>query len=180
MCNGANLTYKKDLFLKLNGFEGNSNIASGDDIFLLEKAAKTHPKQLHYLKCKQAIIETSAQPNWKHLFEQRKRWAAKTSNYNNSFGKFTGLVVLLLNALVVFGLGLSIFGALNPKFWIYILAAKFCVDFGLIYKSALFFNQKSALKNFVFAFLVYPFFSVFVALASLFSGYQWKGRTFKK
>ncbi|XCF06871.1 glycosyltransferase [Tamlana crocina] len=180
LCNGANLAYKKELFLKLNGFEGNSNIASGDDIFLLEKVAKTHPKQLHYLKCKQAIVETLPQPSWNHLFEQRKRWAAKTSNYNNGFGKLTGLVVLLMNALVVFGLGFSIFGALNPKFWIYIFAAKFCIDFGLIYKSAIFFNQKSALKSFVFAFLVYPFFSVFVALTSLVSGYQWKGRTFKK
>lgn len=180
LCNGANLAYKKELFLKLNGFEGNSNIASGDDIFFLEKVAKTHPEQLHYLKCKQGVVETSAQPNWSLLFEQRKRWAAKTSNYNNMFGKFTGMVVLLMNALVILGLALTAFGTLNPKFWFYILAAKLCIDFCLIYKSALFFNQKSALKSFLLAFLAYPFFSVFVALTSLVSGYQWKGRTFKK
>src|SRR5690554_2998749 len=37
LCNGANLAYKKDAFFKVNGFSGNENIASGDDIFLLEK-----------------------------------------------------------------------------------------------------------------------------------------------
>ena len=37
LCNGANLAYKKTVFTKLNGFQGNENIASGDDIFLFEK-----------------------------------------------------------------------------------------------------------------------------------------------
>ena len=38
LCNGANLAYKKSIFRELNGFEGNSHISSGDDIFLMEKA----------------------------------------------------------------------------------------------------------------------------------------------
>jgi hypothetical protein len=37
MCNGANLAYKKSLFQELNGFQGNDTIASGDDVFLLQK-----------------------------------------------------------------------------------------------------------------------------------------------
>jgi hypothetical protein len=36
MCNGANLAYKKSLFQELNGFR-NDTIASGDDVFLLQK-----------------------------------------------------------------------------------------------------------------------------------------------
>ena len=36
MANGANLAYQKELFIKLNGFENNNTIASGDDVFLLE------------------------------------------------------------------------------------------------------------------------------------------------
>jgi glycosyltransferase involved in cell wall biosynthesis len=38
MCNGANLAYTKLLFEELNGFNGNDKIASGDDVFLLQKA----------------------------------------------------------------------------------------------------------------------------------------------
>jgi hypothetical protein len=36
MCNGANLAYKKSLFQELN-VQGNDTIASGDDVFLLQK-----------------------------------------------------------------------------------------------------------------------------------------------
>lgn len=180
LCNGANFAYKKELFYELKGFEGNTNTASGDDIFLLEKVVKKHPKQLHYLKCYHAIVLTQPQPTWGALLSQRVRWAAKTSAYNNWFGKFTGLVVLLKNALIPVLLVLTIVGNLNLKIVLYLVIIKFNIDFFLIYKSALFFNQKGVLKSFIVGFITYPFFSVYVVLISMFSNYKWKGRTFKK
>jgi biofilm PGA synthesis N-glycosyltransferase PgaC len=180
LCNGANFAYKKILFEELNGFDGNTNTASGDDIFLLEKAVKKHPDQVHYLKSEHAIVFTKAQPTWDSLFSQRVRWAAKTSAYNNWFGKITGLIVLLMNALII-SLGLlTVFGAFNLKAFIYLVIIKFNIDFFLIYKSALFFNQKSVLRSFIVGFLFYPFFSVYITFVSVFSNYKWKGRTFKK
>lgn len=180
LCNGANLAYKKSVFIEVNGYEGNSNIASGDDIFLLEKVYKKYPKQLQYLKCNQAIVSTKPQSTWKHLIDQRIRWAAKTSAYNNWFGKLTGLVILLINALIIIGLLLCFLGLLKFKTFFYIAFIKFNIDFYLIYKTASFFNQKDVLKNYIFGFLLYPFFSVYVACISTFSGYKWKGRLFKK
>ena len=180
LCNGANFAYQKTLFKELNGFEGNTNIASGDDIFLLEKAVKTYPKSIHYLKCEQAIVTTESQPSFKALISQRIRWAAKTSAYNNWFGKLTGLIVLLMNTLVIVTLLLSILGILNFKICFYILFIKFNIDFLLIYKSASFFNQKRVLKSYALGFLIYPVFSVYVAFISTFKGYKWKDRQFKK
>ena len=49
LCNGANLAYKKQLFKTLNGFQGNSEIASGDDVFLLEKATRQIAFKVAYL-----------------------------------------------------------------------------------------------------------------------------------
>lgn len=180
LCNGANFAYTKTLFKTVNGFEGNSNIASGDDIFLLEKAAKMYGKQLHYLKCDHAIVKTNAQRNWRSLKEQRLRWASKTSAYNNNFGKITGLLVLLSNALIISLISLSIFGYFSPKTLGYVLVIKFSIDFYLLYKTAVFFNQRPVLKNFIPAFFSYPFFSVYIAFLSIFKTYTWKGRTFKK
>ncbi|WP_303318351.1 glycosyltransferase [Flavivirga abyssicola] len=180
LCNGANFGYEKPLFLELNGFEGNTDIASGDDIFLLEKVVETDPEQLHYLKCDKAIVKTKSQPSWKDLISQRIRWAGKTSAYNNWFGKFTGLIVLLMNALLISTFLLAILNVFNFKIWGYILILKFSVDFLLIYKSAYFFNQKTVLRCYIFGFIVYPFFSFYVAFASLFKTYKWKGRSFKK
>ena len=180
LCNGANFGYKKDLFKELNGFDGNTNTASGDDIFLLEKATIKYPKQLHYLKCEQVIVLTKAQPTLTELVSQRKRWAAKTSAYNNGFGKFTGIVVLLMNAFIIVSLLLTILGVFNLKIAFYLVFIKFNIDFLLIYKSAVFFNQKAILRRYIFGFILYPVFSVYVACLSLFSSYNWKGRTFKK
>jgi hypothetical protein len=40
MCNGANLAYTST-FRELNGFNDNDKIASGDDVFLLQKSDGT-------------------------------------------------------------------------------------------------------------------------------------------
>lgn len=180
LCNGANFAYKKSLFFELNGFEGNSNMASGDDIFLLEKVAKTYPNNLHYLKSNEAIVSTQTQKSWKHLFSQRLRWAAKTSAYKNAFGKLTGIIVFLMNAFVVLAIILCFFKLFNFKSLLYVLVIKLYIDFLLLYKAASFFNLKNTLNSYLFGFLVYPFFSVSVALMSVFKSYTWKDRTFKK
>lgn len=180
LCNGANFGYEKDLFKTLNGFHGNTQIASGDDIFLLEKITKKHPKQVHYLKCKHAIVKTQPQNSWINLFSQRIRWAAKTSAYNNWFGKLIGITVLLMNALIVSLIIFTLIGSFNIKNLFYIVFIKMIIDFFLIYKSVTFYNQKETLKSFVFAFFIYPFFCTYVAFISIFKGYKWKGRSFQK
>ncbi len=180
MCNGANFAYKKALFKELNGFKGNTNIASGDDIFFLEKVLKAYPKNLHYLKSPQAVVITKPEQSWRKLIEQRLRWASKTSAYNNWFGKLTGLIVLLINAMIIILSMFSILGIFNFKHLAYVLVIKFSIDVLLIFKTARFFNQSEALLNYPIAFMVYPFFSVYIAFLSIFKNYKWKGRTFKK
>lgn len=180
MCNGANLAYKKDIFTDLNGFNGNDNIASGDDIFLMEKIITAFPDKIHYLKNKNAIVTTKPQQNWSALINQRLRWASKVSAYKSWFSKLTGLIVLLTNALIITLTLLVTLNVFNFKVFIYILTLKFSVDLLLIYKSATFFNQKKVLKTYIFAFIVYPFFSVYIVFLSLFKQYKWKDRTFKK
>ena len=125
LCNGANLAYSKGFFKELNGFEGNTNIASGDDIFLLEKAVRNNSKKVHYLKSEKVIVKTKPQPNYKNLLSQRIRWAAKTSSYNNLFGKLTGIIVLLMNASIICSLLFVLIGLLNAEFLGYIFIIKF-------------------------------------------------------
>ncbi len=180
LCNGANLAYNKIFFYELNGFQGNSNIASGDDIFLLEKAIKNNAKQVHYLKSEHVIVETKPQPDFKSLLSQRIRWAAKTSSYNNKFGKLTGLIVLLMNASIIYSLLFVLIGLLDIKFLGYIFIIKFSIDFLLIFKTSRFYNQEQYLSSYLFSSLLYPFFSVYVAVISVFMGYKWKGRNYRK
>jgi glycosyltransferase involved in cell wall biosynthesis len=179
LCNGANFAYKKNLFNELNGFSGNTQIASGDDIFLLEKIAHAYPKKLFYLKDKNAIVKTASQVSWHKLVSQRIRWASKTSAYHNWFGKITGGIVFLMNSLLVLVVPLFLLGYFNPKAFLSLLIIKFSLDLLLIYKSAQFFEQQSIIKTYPLGFIIYPIFSVYIALKSLCSDYKWKDRTFR-
>jgi len=180
MCNGANLSYRKDFFTSLNGFVGNAKIASGDDIFLMEKALNNDFKKVMYLKSKNALITTKPQSSFRDLIQQRLRWAAKTTSYENTFGKFVGLTILAMNTAINTSLFLFIIGVLKFEFLILLVTLKFFLDLVLIHKSARFFNQKVNLLFYFISSLLYPFFSVYIAVRSMFFGFKWKDRNFKK
>lgn len=181
LCNGANLAYRKDAFLEFNGFEGNNTIASGDDIFLFEKFVEEDSKNVQFIKSTAATVTTFPLKNWKDLINQRVRWAAKTSNYRLSTGKWIGAIVFLTNISLVIGFFLSVLQQLPWFVLIVFFLLKLGLDFFFFFKTASFFKQqKSVIRWVVISSLVYPFFSVWVVLQSLFFNYQWKGRSFKK
>jgi glycosyltransferase involved in cell wall biosynthesis len=179
MCNGANFAYTKSLFLGVNGFEGNDKIASGDDIFLLQKATAQFPEKVHYLKSQNTIITTKPLNDWKSLFYQRVRWASKTSSYQSTFGKGLGLLVFAGNLSWLFVLGSWLLGLTAFQNVFLLITLKFSVDTVLIYKSNDFLT-KTKVRYLILSSLFYPFFSVSVALYSSFGKYEWKGRSFTK
>jgi len=179
MCNGANFAYTKSIFKKLNGFEGNDKIASGDDVFLLQKAADQFPDEVHYLKADEAVVITKPTQNWKALFYQRVRWAAKTSSYQSVFGKALGLIVFFGNLAFVAGLFFLFFNLWAYPFFVLFAFGKFMVDFVLLYITNQFLT-KTKIKSLLISSLLYPFFSSAVALYSLFGSYEWKDRIFQK
>ncbi len=180
LCNGANFCYKKQLFQQLNGFEGNSHISSGDDIFLLQKVVQRNKNQVHYLKNKHAIVTTHPQQSFKDLVSQRVRWAAKTSSYNSLFGKLIALIVFLMNGYLVCTPLLVLAGFVSAKFLMYLFVVKFCIDFLLLFKTARFYNQEHYLPSYIISSILYPIFSVFIMFVSIFKGFKWKGRSYSK
>lgn len=179
MCNGANFAYKKSLFELLNGFEGNDKIASGDDVFLLQKAIEKFPNEVHYLKADEAIVKTKPTENWSGLFHQRVRWAAKTSSYKSTFGKFLGLIVFFGNLSFVIGFLFLLFGIWSYPIFVIFAFTKFLIDFILLYFTNQFLTE-TRIKSLLLSSLLYPFFSSTVAFYSLFGSYKWKDRQFKK
>ena len=180
LCNGANLAYTKAVFNKLGGFSGNNNIASGDDIFFMESVLKTFPNDIKYLKSNNALVVTQPQQNLLKLIHQRTRWAAKTTSYNNNFGKAVGIIVLLTNLLIVAFLILSFLSIFPFKSWIIVFIIKYFIDFLLMRNTATFFKDTSSLVYYLPSSLLYPFFNVYIALRSFLFGYSWKGRLYKK
>ncbi|HEY1195465.1 glycosyltransferase family 2 protein [Flavobacterium sp.] len=179
MCNGANFAYTKSLFENVNGFEGNDKIASGDDVFLLQKAIEKFPNKVQYLKADEAIVTTKPTGNWKALFHQRVRWAAKTSSYKSTFGKFLGLIVFFGNLSFVIGFCFLLFGFWPYPIFVIFAFTKFLIDFVLLSITNQFLT-KTSIKSLLLSSFLYPFFSSSVALYSLFGSYEWKDRQFKK
>ncbi|HBK82231.1 MAG TPA: glycosyl transferase [Flavobacterium sp.] len=176
MCNGANFAYQKDFFIELNGFDGNLNWASGDDVFLLQKAIKHNLKAVGFCKDSLSVVKTIAQPSWETLFFQRVRWASKSSAYNDLFSKSVAIIIFATNFLLVVGFVLGFFGFMPWLQLFTFLGIKFGIDMILIRQTSLFYKQN--IKYVVWSSLLYPFFSSAVAIYTLFGTYKWKDRRF--
>ncbi|WP_298352599.1 glycosyltransferase [uncultured Dokdonia sp.] len=181
LCNGANLAYDKEAFTAVQGFANNNHIASGDDHFLLEKFQEKFKNRISYLRSPDAIVTTQPQEQWNIFIAQRTRWAAKSSAYTFWFSKLMGILVLAVNLLSVVGVLYYAFAKAETQSIILMsLVIKLVVDVILIATEAFFYNRKSYLKWYPVVMVCYPFINTYIALRSLTTGYQWKGRNYKK
>ncbi|WP_310994306.1 glycosyltransferase family 2 protein [Aequorivita marina] len=178
LSNGANFAYTKDAFFKVNGFVGNDHLASGDDVFLLEKMRAKFPGQVQFLKSAQAIVSTNPQKNWKNVINQRIRWASKVSKQNNFASMLLGVQVFLVNLILLILPFLLIFNFENWMVYTLLIIFKLATDFVFIWLSARFFDVKIQLWKFLLHTYIYAAISVIVVLGSFRGEYSWKGRSF--
>ena len=178
MCNGANFAYSKSLFQTLNGFQDSNHIASGDDVFLLQKALLSKDfgiSKIGYLKSHDFLVLTYPCFSLKSLINQRIRWASKTTAYKSTFAKVLALFVLLGNLAVVLGLVFCLFGIIPFWDWYLLFGLKIIADFVLQYQTGKFIQPRQ-IRYYLFSTLLYPFFSVVVGIFSMKEKYEWKGR----
>src|SRR5690606_36610122 len=180
MCNGANLGFKKSLFLQINGYRNNNHIGSGEDVFLLQSALSISKTKVHVLKSDAAAVSTSPEKTWHNIVQQRLRWALKAASTKSSINKIVGLVVLLMNVLLVCLTPLVLTQKINLFFALGISTVKLILDYRIITKSAVLFNSKIQTHTYLISSILYPFFSTFIAAYSFFMPYKWKDRRFFK
>jgi glycosyltransferase involved in cell wall biosynthesis len=179
MCNGANFTYTKKIFSEIGGFGGISDKASGDDVFLLQKAVNTNKEKVHYIKNNDVIVKTKPENNLYKLFMQRVRWAGKSTSYKSGYAKFLAVIVLLMNLSLTIAFCLLPFAFLNWKVILSVFLTKYIVDYILLYKSNAYLRKGKFFVP-IASSVIYPFFSSLVGIYSLFGSFRWKGRMFRK
>ena len=179
MCNGANFAYTKKLFNELDGFNGNSNIASGDDVFLLQKALAKVPEKVQYLKNPHFIVKTKPENDLYTFFMQRVRWAGKTSGYKSIYAKMLAVVVLMMSLSLVVSCGLWVVGYFDGKIVLIVFSIKYLADYFLLFKTNIYLRNGKFLLPLASS-LLYPFYCSLVGIYSLFWGFTWKGRNFSK
>jgi glycosyltransferase involved in cell wall biosynthesis len=179
MCNGANFAYTKKIFSEIGGFGGISDKASGDDVFLLQKAVNTNKEKVHYLKNNDVIVKTKPENDLYKLFMQRVRWAGKSTSYKSDYAKFLAVIVLLMNLSLTIAFCLLPFAFLNWKVVLSVILIKYIVDYILLYKSNAYLRKGKFFVPLASS-VIYPFFSSLVGIYSLFGSFRWKDRMFRK
>ena len=184
LANGANLMYRKEAFVSVHGYEGNNHIASGDDIFLLEKVQQKYSGKVHFLKHREAAVVTQVESHLRAVIEQRVRWSAKTSQQKEIRTKFFGLIVFFANLFFV----IALFGISNARHYNYEYSSlylvyifqKIVLDIVLVIILADFFKKPFSIIHFLANSFLYPMVTLWVVIKSLFGSYHWKGRNFRK
>jgi len=176
LCNGANLLFTKTAFEKANGYEGNKNIASGDDVFLLNKIKEIYPNQIAYLKNRDAAVISKTENSLRSTIKQRIRWAGKNKHNNNPINAFTGLIIVAANiSWPILGL-LSVFNTQLTKYFLISLLMKCIIDFLLLFLASSFYRQKKLLWWFPLFFCFYPIELIVIFFSSWVIKQKWKDR----
>lgn len=182
MCNGANLAYSRKIFETVNGFEGNEHIASGDDIFLMQKIAKKNPKDIFFLKSKKSIVKTKAQKDYQSFIRQRLRWGTKSSDYESLLTKMQLLIVWIFMLNILISLSMII---LNPQMGFLVLffqiLIKSIADYILLNSALNYFERKDLMDIFIPSVFLHWFYILTIGFLSILKvNYNWKGRKYNQ
>ncbi|PRP68073.1 glycosyltransferase [Nonlabens agnitus] len=175
MCNGANLSFSKNAFNLVDGYLGNDQFSSGDDVFLLEKLAAEDVLQCHYLKSEEAIVTTPAKSSFNALIEQRARWSRKGKHTKSLLNKLVSAHVFLMNLLFLGVPVLLLLDLMDFKLGVMVILIKFFTDAVVLLVG----NQVTPFlwaRYFLIQFFVYPFVVIAVAARSL-GTIEWHGRS---
>ena len=178
-CNGANMAYRKEVFLEVNSF-GNDSVVSGDDVFLLHSVKAKCANSIVFAKEEKAIVNTNSLQTFRDFVNQRKRWAAKASRYKDIESIYVSYLVFFTNAALIFLFVMLFFDVFFLYLFVIFYAIKFFVDQLLLYPTLTFLNRKYLIK-WIFPFeFFYSFYIILIVFFSFTRNFEWKGRMHKK
>lgn len=178
MSNGANLAYRKQLFHQVNGFENINQLASGDDLLLVQKILQQYPDAMGFVKSKQATVKSLPQDSWRSFLLQRLRWAGKSTAYTDHTLKITQMIVFFTCAAIILlpiaAIWLGVDALIIALFLFFVKAL---ADFLLLRKAANFFARPDLMRIFIPAEFIHTLYIFVIGLlASVIKEYTWKGR----
>lgn len=177
-CNGANMAYSKEAFLKVDGYKGNENLASGDDEFLLQKIFASYPEKVFFMKSHEAIVETVPKSNLKGFIQQRVRWASKWRFYEDFWMRVSWIFTYVDFMSVIF-IGLAmLFGYISWQPGVALVMARWLAEIWYLIGPVSFLKIRGSFLHLFTVSFIYPFYVLFLGFASIFGVYSWKGRRY--
>ena len=178
MCNGANLAFSREKYLKMNDAL-RMNFASGDDLFLMFAFNKYFPGKMVFNKTKEGTVRTKTAGTFKSFFLQRKRWVSKSKGYRDPYIIGTALIVLLINmGLLILLLEALLMNVYYLKAFIIAFLVKSIADLILLNGVTAFYRRRSLLFLFPLAQVLYIFYVTVTAITGIWGTFTWKGRNY--
>lgn len=171
---GNNLAYRRSFFENVHGFEGVSKIQSGDDDLLLQKLVREAPWKARYSVNPEAFVTTQGKETLPELWEQRKRWASKTTYYAP---KTVALLVMVFLFFCTLSLG-YVLSFVSFKIFIatvFGVIVKLLGDSCVELRGLRIFRQRQLFKWFLPVEIVHAPFTVFAVLFGIAGHFKWKG-----
>lgn len=177
MCNGANLMYSKQTFHEVEGFKGNHDVPTGDDIFLMQKVNEKFPGSIGFVKNFEACVYTKPEKGLGNFISQRVRWISKSARYSNFkitsilyFAYFFNLLIILTASFVL---------QMEEFSWLPVAVVggtKLFADFIFNIPVTLFFRKWYMLLLLPIIEIFYVLYVVLIGPMSLMGRYRWKDR----
>lgn len=176
MCNGANLAFRKSAFAKVNGFEGNLDIPSGDDEFLARKIAKAFPHAIQFAGEPDNAVSTAPLSTLRELIQQRTRWAGKWRFNQSVATKLLAVWVFFVQAAFV-GMWLLVpLGIVDFRWALMLLGIKIAVEGAFLYLVSRFLRSYWNWLLFIVMQFLYPIYVICIGVLSQGNTFDWKGR----
>lgn len=173
---GASLAFRKDAWMKVQGYATNEHIASGDDTFLM--LSMHQQKEMKVVACSQIQANVSTLPvdSWRDVLNQRLRWNGKVKHYPLGYIHLVGAMVFLSAASMLY---LWFCGWRGPclETLVVILTMRFIAEYLLLREWQNFIGKKFSVIHIILMSVIYPLFTVFSMVFRPFVKSDWKGRT---
>ena len=174
--NAANMIFDKSLYLDFQQ-QFKTHHASGDDMFLIQWAAK-NDFPVGFVRHPKAIVTTEVENDFDSFWQQRLRWASKTKSYTEK-----GLIKLmagvwLFNLSILLNCVLLVFlGAGFLKLALLQVGIKYFCDLQFFKSVGVFFNKEiSSLRTLILS-ILHTVYIVAIGITTPFvATYNWKGR----
>lgn len=176
--NGANLAFRKTAFSTVNGFTGNEEFVSGDDLFLIQKIVDHYgANSISYAKSCDAVVITEPPDTLGAFFNQRLRWASKNGALQGRRVYYLWTFLWSVNASVIPLLILGVLGYVPLLILALLLYVKMLIEGIALYLISDYFDKKGSMRWFPWAFFLNILYVVVIGLmSSLAPSFKWKGR----
>jgi cellulose synthase/poly-beta-1,6-N-acetylglucosamine synthase-like glycosyltransferase len=180
MCNGANLMYSKQVFLDVEGFKGNNDVPTGDDIFLMQKINAKYPDSIGFVKNYDACVFTKPESSFSGFISQRVRWVSKSSRFSNWKVQAVLYFAYLFNVFILY----STTNLLQPEpmNWLPLAVAggtKIFADLLFNIPVTFFFRKMLLLLLLPVIDVFHVLYVIVIGVLSLTGKYRWKDRLVK-